>query len=126
MSEPSSPEDAVQAARERAAAARAQGAYPEQLEGFAIEPIEQVTSGHLLDWALIESHPERIRSTRALGAPITWVKRLLARALRQQQAQLSSDQTRFNLNLVIYADALEKRVSELEAEVARLRDDGET
>jgi hypothetical protein len=115
------PEDAVEEARTRAAIARAQNAYPDVSEGFAVEPVERVTRDRLLDWGLIESRPEVVRSTRVLGAPITWLKRMLVRLLRQQQEQLSYDQTRFNLNMVVYAHALAERVSELEAEVTRLR-----
>lgn len=117
------PEDAVEAARQRAAEVRARGGYADDLSGFEIEPVEVVTRDRLLDWSLIEPDDARIRSTRALGAPITWIKRQLARALRQQQGQLASDQTRFNLHMVVYASRLEERIAELEAEVRRLRDE---
>jgi hypothetical protein len=116
-----SPEAALEAARAEAAIARAQGAYPDVSEGFRVEPVERITRDRLLDWGLIEARPDEVRSTRALGAPVTALKRLLVRLLRQQQQQLSYDQTRFNLNLVVYAHALEERVAALEAEVERLR-----
>lgn len=114
------PEDAVGEARERAAAARARGEYSDDLEGFTVEPVEVVTRDRLLEWSLIEPDPQRVLSTRRLGAPITALKRLLVRGLRQQSAQLSSDQTRFNMHMVVYASALEERVAELEARIAEL------
>ena len=59
-------------------------------------------------WAAIEVDPDLVYSTRRAGAPITGVKRLLLRLLRQYQVELESQQTRFNVAVV-------ERLRELEA-----------
>jgi hypothetical protein len=112
------PEDALEAARAAAARAREAGAYADDLSGFAIAPTDRVSAEQLLAWAVIEPDPEAVRSTRRLGAPITWVKRLLLRGLRQQFAELTAQQTRFNLQLVAALHELDDRVSELEQRTA--------
>ena len=53
-------------------------------------------------------------STRKLGAPITWAKRQLIHVLRQYLRELQSQQTRFNLNVLIRVAELEDRVARLE------------
>jgi len=104
------PEDALPAAR--AAAAARDDPLP---AGMSIEPTERVSIEQLMEWANIEPDVDLMRSTRKLGAPITWVKRQLVHVLRQYLRELQSQQTRFNLNVVI-------RVAELEDRVARLED----
>jgi len=51
-------------------------------------------------------------STRSAGAPITWVKRLLLRLLRQYFVELEARQTRFNIAMLERLDALEARVGQ--------------
>lgn len=109
------PEEALEAARAAAAAARARGAYDDTLAGFAIEPTDRVSTETLMEWAVIEPDEGLLRSTRRLGAPITGLKRLLLRALQQQFNELTSQQTRFNLHLLIHVAELEDRVARLEA-----------
>ena len=104
------PEDAVDAAR-AAAAERDDALAP----GMTIEPTERVSIEQLMEWAAIEPDPDLMRSTRRLGAPITWAKRQLVHVMRQYLRELQSQQTRFNLNVLI-------RVAELEDRVARLED----
>lgn len=118
------PEEALERAREAARAARAQGGYAEDLHGMEIEPTDAVTVDKLLEWALIEPDPRLVRSTRALGAPVTWVKRLLVRVLRQHLDQIVSQQTRFNIQLTAFVAELADRVAALEAEAKRRRPDG--
>ena len=62
-----------------------------------------------------------MRSTRALGAPVTMLKRLLVRLLRQHLAQIISQQTRFNIQLTAFVAELEERVTELERRAGRTR-----
>jgi hypothetical protein len=116
------PEEALNQARAAAAAMRERGAYGDDFRGFEIEPAEAVTQDLLLEWALIEPDPAKVYSTRRLGAPITWVKRLLLRGLRQYHGQFLAEQTRFNLQLTVYISELESRIRDLE-EFAVHRDD---
>ena len=103
------PEEALGAAR--AAAAARDDTLP---AGTSIEPTERVSIEQLLEWANIEPDPDLMRSTRRLGAPITWAKRQLVWILRQYLRELQSQQTRFNLNVVIRLAELEDRVARLE------------
>ncbi|HTN24964.1 MAG TPA: hypothetical protein VL120_13305 [Solirubrobacteraceae bacterium] len=103
------PEDAVGAAR-AAAAARDDALAP----GMTIEPTERVSIEQLMEWAAIEPDPDLMRSTRRLGAPITWAKRQLVHVMRQYLRELQSQQTRFNLNVLIRVAELEDRVARLE------------
>ncbi|MEA2273826.1 MAG: hypothetical protein QOI98_2534 [Solirubrobacteraceae bacterium] len=108
------PEEALAKAREAAAQARSEGGYADDLHGLQVEPTDAVTIDKLLEWALIEPDARLVRSTRALGAPITWTKRLLVRALRQHLAQIVSQQTRFNIQLTAFIAELDDRVTRLE------------
>lgn len=110
------PEEALEAAR--AAAAERADELP---QGARIEPTERVGTERLMEWANIEPDPELMRSTRRLGAPITWAKRTLVHVLRQYLRELQSQQTRFNLNVVVRLAELEDRIARLEEEAARLR-----
>jgi hypothetical protein len=104
------PEEALAAARERAAAR----SWPE-VPGFSVEPVESVTLDQLYEWAVIEPELEGLYSTRrVVGGPITFVKRLVARSLRQYLGQMIAQQTRFNLQLTVYVARLADRVDELE------------
>ncbi|HUR87421.1 MAG TPA: hypothetical protein VMY78_18980 [Solirubrobacteraceae bacterium] len=103
------PEEALAAAR-AAAAERDDVLAP----GMTIEPTERVSIEQLMEWAAIEPDPDLMRSTRRLGAPITWVKRQLVHVMRQYLRELQSQQTRFNLNVLIRVAELEDRVARLE------------
>jgi hypothetical protein len=107
------PEEALAAARE-AAAARHDALEP----GMSIEPTERVSIEQLMEWANIEPDPDLMRSTRRLGAPITWVKRQLVHVMRQYLRELQAQQTRFNLNVLIRLAELEDRVARLEERAA--------
>jgi hypothetical protein len=108
------PEEALERARALAAKARAEGGYAQDLEGFEIEA-GAVSREQLLQWALIEPDPDLVYSTRRLGAPVTFFKRALLRALRQYHVELNAQQTRFNIQLLGYIRELEERVEALEA-----------
>jgi len=103
------PEDALGAAR--AAAAQRSDELP---AGMRIEPTERVSIEQLMEWANIEPDPDLMRSTRKLGAPITWAKRQLVHVLRQYLRELQAQQTRFNLNVLIRLAEMEDRVVALE------------
>jgi hypothetical protein len=103
------PEEALAAAR--SAAADRDDELP---AGMAIEPTERVSIEQLMEWAAIEPDVELMVSTRRLGAPITWLKRKLIHFMRQYLRELQSQQTRFNLNVLIRVAELEDRVARLE------------
>ena len=108
------PEQAIEDARAAAARARTGGAYGDDLRGFAGEPFEGVSLAQLLEWAVLEPDVEPVRSTRRLGAPITWVKRGLVHLLRQYLGQIVAQQTRFNIHVVTFVSQLDDRVRRLE------------
>jgi hypothetical protein len=111
------PEEALAAARE-AAAARQDALEP----GMSIEPTERVSIEQLMEWANIEPDADLMRSTRRLGAPITWAKRQLVHVMRQYLRELQAQQTRFNLNVLIRLAELEDRVVRLEGRAATSRE----
>lgn len=111
------PEDAPSAAR--AAAAEHGDAVP---GGAVIAPTERLSVEQLSDWAAIEPDPDLMRSTRKLGAPITFVKRQLLHVMRQYLRELQAQQTRFNLVMLGRVAELEERVEKLERRAPR--DDG--
>ena len=115
------PEDALPAAREAAAAARERGEYTQDLSGFAIAPTDRVSIEQLMEWAVIEPDESKMRSTRKLGAPITFLKKLLLRGLRQHFNELTMLQARYNLHLLVRQTELEDRVIALEKDNAALR-----
>jgi len=102
------PEDALAEARRRAAQAAAAGDDGADLGGFTVAPTERASLEQLMDWAVIEPDPALLRSTRRLGAPITWVKRLARRALRQELNELAAQQTRFNHHVALRLAELEE------------------
>lgn len=107
------PDDAIEAARHAAAARRAEGGYagvggdgPLDRSILDGEPTRELLS----EWAVIEIDPDDfVYSTRPAGAPITAVKRLLVRLLRQYLVELEARQTRFNIAVLARLDALEER-----------------
>jgi hypothetical protein len=103
----------------RAAARAAAAGRDDELEpGRTIEPTERVSIEQLMEWAAIEPDIELMVSTRKLGAPITWFKRKVIHFLRQYFRELNSQQTRFNLNVLIRLAELEDRVGRLEERAA--------
>jgi hypothetical protein len=93
------PEEALERARS--------ASFGEDLSGFAVEPTDDLTIDKLTEWAIIETDPALVRSTRWFGAPITWFKRGLRRALRQELGQAYAQQSRFNLMVVQRLEQLE-------------------
>ena len=91
------PEDALPEARRRAEAAG-------RSEPMGPAPGGTPTLAELREWAVIAVDPERIYSTRRGGAPITFLKRMLLRLLRQYTAELEAQQTRFNAAVVAYLE----------------------
>ena len=111
------PEDALEHARREAARKRAAGGYGEDED--AVRELEDaitgpVTSQQLREWALIDVDASLLRSTRRGGAPVTGLKRLLLRLLRQYTRELEAQQTRFNVGVLGRLQELERRVAELE------------
>ena len=108
------PEQALARARASVESMRAAGAYRDDLAGFRIEPADVVGVPQLIEWALIEPDAANLYSTRRLGAPITFIKRLLLRGLRQYLGEIIAQQTRFNIHLTAYVNQLTERVEALE------------
>ena len=89
---------------------RAQRAsFGDDLSGFVVDPTDKVTHEKLMEWAVIETDPELVRSTRRLGGPITWLKRTLRHLLRQELGQAYAQQSRFNLMVATRLAELEDR-----------------
>ena len=88
------PEEAQRAARERAAGRLVEGALDETFE------FEAPTIERLSELAVLEVDHTTLYSTRRGGAPVTWLKRLLLRLMRQYFVELEARQTRFNLAVV--------------------------
>jgi hypothetical protein len=87
---------------------RAQRAsFGEDLSGFVVEPTNELTLERMMEWAVIETDPDLIRSTRPGGAPITWFKRFLRRMLAQELGQAYAQQSRFNLMVLSRLQELE-------------------
>lgn len=109
-----SPEDAERVAEEAARLRREAGGYAAVGAGGALD--ETIVTGEpsralLARWAVIEIDPEEVLySTRPAGAPITFLKRMLVRLLRQYFVELEARQTRFNIALLERLEALEDRV----------------
>ena len=114
------PEEAISRAREEAARRRAEGGYANVAEGDLAGSFVRGQPGDelLAEWAMIEIDPsEVVYSTRRAGAPITFLKRMLVRLLRQYLVELESRQTRFNIALLERVGSLEERVKRLESRV---------
>jgi hypothetical protein len=112
----SRPEDALARAREAAERGRAEGRYDDPAPAPLDETfVDDVPSLEVLDeWARIEIEPDVLYSTRRLGGPVTALKRLLLRLLRQYHVELEARQTRFNIALLARLRELEERTAELE------------
>lgn len=109
-----SPEEALDQAR--AAAAAVGGEAPE--ESAPLEDPRHVSLQRLTEWAVIEPEEAEVYSTRRWGAPITAVKRLLVRLMRQYMFSVSGQQTRFNVYALGELMALQERVRALEEAAA--------
>jgi hypothetical protein len=109
-----SPEEAMRSAREAAERKRSRGDYPPAGRGALADSIAPPGPELIGDWAVIAVDPDRVYSTRRLGAPVTALKRLLMRLLRQYHVELEAQQTRFNIALLSHVRDLERRVSALE------------
>ena len=114
------PQDAVDAARAALVARRAEGAYAEDVGDYCVRPPERPSTELLLEWAVIEPDLDLVVSTRRLGAPISWVKRLLVHLLRQYTGQLASQQTRLNVHLMGRVAELDERLADLQHRVSEL------
>jgi hypothetical protein len=108
------PEQALEEARRRAA--KYDPPAHEAIEGLTIEPTDRVGLEQLIEWAVAEPDPDKVRSTRVLGAPITALKRGMVHLTRQQTGDLLAQQARFNLHLLTRVAELEERVKRLEEE----------
>lgn len=110
------PEEALSRASESARRKREEGVYPPDEPGALERSITSDTAGAELlgEWAVISVDPDNVYSTRRLGGPITLVKRMLLRLLRQYHAELEAKQTRFNITLLEHVRELERRVARLE------------
>jgi len=111
------PEQAQEQARRSAELKRAEGRYAEATGAEALD--DSILGGRapaelLSEWAVIEIEPDLLYSTRRGGAPITALKRLLLRLMRQHLVELEARQTRFNLGLLAAFEQLERRVERLE------------
>jgi hypothetical protein len=106
------PEEALIEARARSAAAAPGEEGLEEPE--VLEDPRHVSLQRLTDWAVIEPKETEVYSTRRWGAPITLIKKLLVRLMRQYMFSVSGQQTRFNLYALGELSALQKRVRELE------------
>jgi hypothetical protein len=102
---------AVERAREAAAEMRSQGAYQGDTQRAAppAPPSERLS-----EWAVIDPDLRSVRSLRRFGAPLTALKHGLLRLLAQYHAELTAQQSRFNVKLVDELQALERRVEALE------------
>jgi len=85
-------------------------------------PADGVSLQRLLEWASLEPDVEELYSTRRFGAPVTLVKRALARGLQQYLNQIVGQQSRFNVQIVVYVSQLADRVERLEEEAALRRE----
>ena len=103
-----SPDDALGAARAEAARKRSQGAYPADTVVDRGAPAAGPDLARLREWAIVEVDSSLVYSTRSGGAPITWLKRMLLRLLRQYTTELEAQQTRFNVGVVAYLESLDK------------------
>jgi len=121
-----SPEDALARAQQAAAEKRAGGGYTQpEHRGDALDAtiLGDRTPDELLgEWAVIDIEPGVTYSTRRAGAPITGLKRLLLRLMRQHLVELEARQTRFNLGVLARVQELEQRVERLEGGSAAPRE----
>ena len=103
------PENAADAARAAAERKRREGLYPADTHVHTGKPPAGPDLGRLREWAIVEVDTELVYSTRKGGAPITWLKRMVLRLMRQYTTELEAQQTRFNVGVVAYLETLEKQ-----------------
>ncbi len=111
------PEDAAARAAAEVERKRSGGGYPAGDARRGLDPTlvpERPPDELLAEWAVLEVDDAALYSTRRLGAPVTFVKRLLVRLLRQYFVEIEAKQTRFNIALLGRYQELERRVEELE------------
>lgn len=119
------PEDALARAQQSAAEKRSRGGYAGL--GAGADALNATILGGqapaelLSEWAVIEIEPDLLYSTRRAGAPITALKRLLLRLMRQHLVELEARQTRFNLGVLAAVQELESRIESLEREAEQKR-----
>ncbi len=119
------PQEALQEARRRAAEQASGSESGAGADGTteSIEEARRASLSRLAAWAVIEPEEAEVYSTRRLGAPITLLKRMLVRLLRQYLVQISAQQSRFNAHVAAHVISLEDRVMALE-QAARERRGG--
>jgi len=110
------PEQALAHARAEAARKRAAGGYA-RAGAAALD--DSIVSGPpspelLSRWAVVEGDARLLYSTRRAGGPVTVLKRLIVRLLRQYLADVESRQTRFNIALLAGMHEHERRIGALE------------
>ena len=98
------PEEAQERARERAAGRQVDGGALDETFEFEAPTVERLS-----ELAVIEVDHTALYSTRRGGAPVTALKRLLLRLMRQYLVEVEARQTRFNLAVVAKLQELEKR-----------------
>jgi hypothetical protein len=108
------PDEALQRARAAAAEGRARGDYEEPKPSLDANPSAPVSQERLIEWSLIEPDIERVYSTKRFGGPITFVKRLMIRGMRQYLSEGHAQQSRYNAEATAHILDLEKRIRELE------------
>lgn len=120
----SNPDEALERARSAVRSMRAAGAYSEQTRR-ARPPTGAGAVSHtkLMEWAVIEPDLSLVRSTRRFGAALPMaLKRGLLRLLLQYHAELTGQQTRFNVHLLGALMHLESRLDALERRLNALDD----
>jgi hypothetical protein len=123
------PEEALAAARRQAEGRRAAQPDPAAAPSRPDMPEDprDASLKQLTKWALIEPEELEVYSTRRFGAPITALKRLLIRLLRQYLLQVNAQQSRFNAAMVAHLVAMDERLQVLEqARAGAAQQDPET
>ncbi len=113
------PAQALARARAAAAAGRERGLYEEADPSLDASPVTRISQTRLVEWSLIAPDIERVYSTRRLGAPITVVKRLLIRSLRQYIGEAIAQESRYNAQATAHILNLEDRVRDLEEQLRK-------
>jgi hypothetical protein len=103
------PQEALEAARRAAAGA---GEDPDGAPWTLEDPT--LSTRRLVEWAILSPDEAKVYSTRPYGRPITLLKRMLVRMLRQYLNEISAQQSRFNAAVAAHLMRLEQRVDELE------------
>jgi hypothetical protein len=108
------PDEALNEARRRAAKEPSSQGSQVAENTESVEDARRASLRRLATWAVIEPEEAEVYSTRRLGAPITLLKRLLVRLLRQYLVQISAQQSRFNAHVAAHVISLEDRLAALE------------